>query len=157
MLTPFVNLSSMTNSQTSKDNGEDIENTKEVKMVLNDKIEKDFEGNSLIKIAGYKERQSQVASFFSEQALFEVQIGTDTTKMIPNSKSSSDQQYADRYDGRVIVLICTWYFFSGCTLYLNKYLVAMADADSAALSSCQMLMTMFLGFFQQRHSLGMFA
>lgn len=45
MLTPFVNLSSMTNSQTSKDNGEDIENTKEAMMVLNDKIEKDFEGN----------------------------------------------------------------------------------------------------------------
>ena len=65
MLTPFVNLSSMTNSQTSKDNGEDIENTKEAMMVLNDKIEKDFEGNSLIKIAGYKERQSQLVSFFS--------------------------------------------------------------------------------------------
>ena len=64
MLTPFVNLSSMTNSQTSKDNGEDIENTKEAMMVLNDKIEKDFEGNSLIKIAGYKERPSQVVSFF---------------------------------------------------------------------------------------------
>ena len=64
MLTPFVNLSSMTNSQTSKDNGEDIENTKEAMMVLNDKIEKDFEGNSLLKIAGNKERQSQVVSFF---------------------------------------------------------------------------------------------
>ena len=64
MLTSFVNLSSMTNSQASKDNGEDIENTKEAMMVLNDKIEKDFEGNSLIKIAGYKERQSQVVSFF---------------------------------------------------------------------------------------------
>ena len=62
MLTPFVNLSSMTNSQTSKDNGEDIENTKEAMMVLNDKIEKDFEGNSLLKIADYKDRQSQVVS-----------------------------------------------------------------------------------------------
>ena len=92
----------------------------------------------------------------SEQALFEVQIDTDTKKMIPNSKSSSEQ-YADRYDARVIVLICVWYFFSACTLYLNKYLVAFENADSATLSSCQMLMTMFLGFFQQRHSLGTYA
>ena len=52
----------MTNSQTSNDNGKDIENTKEAMMVLNDKIEKDFEGNSLLKIADYKDRQSQVVS-----------------------------------------------------------------------------------------------
>lgn len=148
----------MTHSHTSNDNDEDIENTKEAMMVLNDKIEKDFEGNyALQAFADYKDRQSQVVSFIvSEQALFEVQIDTDTKKMIPNSKSSSEQ-YADRYDARVIVLICVWYFFSACTLYLNKYLVAFENADSATLSSCQMLMTMFLGFFQQRHSLGTYA
>ena len=44
----------------------------------------------------------------------------------------------DRYDTRVITVIILWYFWSGCTLYLNKYLVDYQDADAALLSSIQM-------------------
>ena len=72
MLTPFVNHSSMTNSQPSYDSGEDteIENTKEAIMVLNDKIEKDFEGNSLQAFVDYNCRQSQVVFILFQNKVY---------------------------------------------------------------------------------------
>ena len=49
------------------------------------------------------------------------------------------EQYADKYDTRIITIIILWYFWSGCTLYLNKYLVDFQDADSALLSNIKLL------------------
>merc|ERR1711994_940799 len=62
----------------------------------------------------------------------------------------------DRYDARVITIIILWYFWSGCTLYLNKYLVDYQDADATLLSSIQMGMTIIIGYFQQKHSFGLY-
>ena len=65
-------------------------------------------------------------------------------KMISVSKMSD---LTDRYDARVITIIILWYFWSGCTLYLNKYLVDYQDADATLLSSIQMGMIYLYIFY----------
>lgn len=44
------------------------------------------------------------------------------------------EKFAERIDGRVIAAIVLWYFWSGCTLFLNKYLIDLTDGDAAILS-----------------------
>jgi len=41
-----------------------------------------------------------------------------------------------------------WYFFSGCTLFLNKYILTSLSGDPALLGGCQMMMTMVCGYMQ---------
>jgi len=41
-----------------------------------------------------------------------------------------------------------WYFFSGCTLFLNKYILTSLDGDPVLLGTCQMIMTMMCGYLQ---------
>ena len=41
-----------------------------------------------------------------------------------------------------------WYFFSGCTLFLNKYILTSLSGDAAFLGACQMISTMVCGYMQ---------
>jgi len=41
-----------------------------------------------------------------------------------------------------------WYFFSGCTLFLNKYILTSLSGDAALLGTCQMVATMICGYLQ---------
>jgi len=44
--------------------------------------------------------------------------------------------------------LAAWYFFSGCTLFLNKYILSTLSGDAALLGFVQMVMTMFCGYLQ---------
>ena len=57
----------------------------------------------------------------------------DAKKMI-SAKGNFTEQYKDKYSSRIITIIFLWYFWSGCTLYLNKYLVDFQNADPTMLS-----------------------
>jgi len=41
-----------------------------------------------------------------------------------------------------------WYFFSGCTLFLNKYILTSLSGDAAFLGACQMMATLICGYIQ---------
>jgi len=41
-----------------------------------------------------------------------------------------------------------WYFFSGCTLFMNKYILSSLNGDPTLLGTVQMLMTMLGGYIQ---------
>ncbi|KAL1116681.1 hypothetical protein AAG570_005153 [Ranatra chinensis] len=49
-----------------------------------------------------------------------------------------------------------WYFFSGCTLFLNKYILTYMQADPTLLGTFQMLMTGVCGFIQLYFPCGMY-
>lgn len=55
------------------------------------------------------------------------------------------------------LLFCSlWYVFSGLTLYLNKYIVALGVMNEPVLAATQMWCTLLGGWFQMRHDLGPF-
>ena len=47
-------------------------------------------------------------------------------------------------------------YFSGLTLYLNKYIVALGVMNEPVLAATQMWCTLLGGWFQMRHDLGPF-
>jgi len=55
------------------------------------------------------------------------------------------------------LLSLLWYFWSGCTLFLNKYLIDITDGDATLLSSVQMIATIVLGYSARTRSMGMYA
>ncbi|XP_074039775.1 solute carrier family 35 member E2A [Leptinotarsa decemlineata] len=57
---------------------------------------------------------------------------------------------------RAIIFLLLWYFFSGCTLFLNKYILAYQNGNPAVLGACQMLMTAACGFIQLYFPCGMY-
>ncbi|XP_046396010.1 solute carrier family 35 member E2A-like isoform X1 [Ischnura elegans] len=57
---------------------------------------------------------------------------------------------------RAIFFLVLWYFFSGCTLFLNKYILSYMHGDPAVLGTCQMLMTTTCGFLQMYIPCGMY-
>lgn len=57
---------------------------------------------------------------------------------------------------RAIMFLLLWYFWSGCTLFLNKYVVFFMKGDPTFLACSQMWMTMLLGFVQLYYPLGMY-
>jgi hypothetical protein len=44
--------------------------------------------------------------------------------------------------------LALWYFFSGCTLFLNKYILSTLGGDATLLGTCQMLLTLGCGYLQ---------
>ena len=64
----------------------------------------------------------------------------DAKKMI-SAKGNFTEQYKDKYSSRIITIIFLWYFWSGCTLYLNKYLVDFQNADPTMLSKLSYIHT----------------
>ncbi|XP_056642652.1 solute carrier family 35 member E2A [Diorhabda sublineata] len=57
---------------------------------------------------------------------------------------------------RAIVFLLLWYFFSGCTLFLNKYILTYENGNPTVLAACQMLMTATCGFIQLYFPCGMY-
>lgn len=54
------------------------------------------------------------------------------------------------------MFLILWYFWSGCTLFLNKYVVFFMKGDPVVLACSQMWVTLVLGFVQMYFPLGMF-
>ncbi|KAK7872657.1 hypothetical protein R5R35_002652 [Gryllus longicercus] len=57
---------------------------------------------------------------------------------------------------RAMFFLILWYFFSGCTLFLNKYILSYMKGDPTVLGTCQMLMTTTCGFIQMYFPCGMY-
>ncbi|KAJ8958860.1 hypothetical protein NQ318_019627 [Aromia moschata] len=57
---------------------------------------------------------------------------------------------------RAIIFLLLWYFFSGCTLFLNKYILTYQNGNPTVLGACQMLMTATCGFIQLYFPCGMY-
>ncbi|KAJ8021384.1 Solute carrier family 35 member E2 [Holothuria leucospilota] len=49
---------------------------------------------------------------------------------------------------RAIAYLVLWYFFSFCTLFLNKYILSHLGGEPSMLGSVQMVMTTLCGFFK---------
>lgn len=57
---------------------------------------------------------------------------------------------------RAIVFLLLWYIFSGCTLFLNKYILTYLNGNPTVLGACQMLTTASCGFIQMYFPCGMY-
>ena len=64
------------------------------------------------------------------------------------SESGGGRTDSGLWNVRAIYYLALWYFFSGCTLFLNKYILTTLGGDSTLLGTCQMLMTLLLGYVQ---------
>jgi len=49
-----------------------------------------------------------------------------------------------------VTFLCLWYFFSGCTLFLNKYILTYLEGDATVLGGMQMLATLICGYIQMK-------
>ena len=58
------------------------------------------------------------------------------TKSKTNGKAHhhGDDELADRFTPKVVMALILWYFWSGCTLFMNKYVIDIRKGDSAILS-----------------------
>ncbi|CAG7826721.1 unnamed protein product [Allacma fusca] len=57
---------------------------------------------------------------------------------------------------RAFTFLILWYIFSGCTLFLNKYIMTTLNGDPTLLGTCQMSMTLVCGFIQMYFPCGMY-
>lgn len=57
---------------------------------------------------------------------------------------------------RAFLFLLLWYFFSFCTLFLNKYILSSLHGDPTLLGAIQMVMTTVLGFVQIYLPCGMY-
>ena len=56
------------------------------------------------------------------------------------------ERFTERIDNKVIAALILWYFWSGCTLFLNKYLIGKTDGDATLLSKFLEIQTYFMPF-----------
>ncbi|CAG5121833.1 unnamed protein product [Candidula unifasciata] len=67
-----------------------------------------------------------------------------------------DREKLGLFNVRAFSFLIMWYFFGGCTLFLNKYILANLRGDPTLLGAMQMVMTTFLGFVQMYLPMGMY-
>lgn len=48
----------------------------------------------------------------------------------------SDNTGQGLFDVRALFFLVLWYFFSGCTLFLNKYILTYMNGDPTLLGKC---------------------
>lgn len=95
--------------------------------------------------------------YFSDEKLVEAVVEAMEQNGIKKmSPKPVDELLQDRLDSKVLIALIMWYFWSGCTLFTNKYVIDYRQGDSAILSCIQMSCALVLGFMQQRNPLGMF-
>jgi len=70
--------------------------------------------------------------------------------------SHNGERFIERIDSKVVAALLLWYFWSGCTLFLNKYLIDLTDGDAALLSCVQMAVVISLGYFAKTWSMGLY-
>ncbi|KAH3826921.1 solute carrier family 35 member E2A-like [Dreissena polymorpha] len=72
-----------------------------------------------------------------------------------------DSDLADEKKGlmkpQALLFLSMWYFFSFCTLFLNKYILTTLRGDPILLGAVQMVMTTSLGFLQMYLPLGIYS
>lgn len=91
-----------------------------------------------------------------------VQITSNTCNQneVISNKKENEQIITNNKTGlrniRAIVFLLLWYIFSGCTLFLNKYILTYLNGNPTMLGACQMLMTATCGFIQMYFPCGMY-
>ncbi|XP_045162518.2 solute carrier family 35 member E2A-like [Mercenaria mercenaria] len=85
----------------------------------------------------------------------------DNTKLLPATKSiiinrGDDDTDKGLMNPRAMIFLVLWYFFSFCTLFLNKYILSTLRGDPTMLGAMQMVMTTTLGFLQMYLPLGFY-
>ncbi|XP_072024463.1 solute carrier family 35 member E2A-like [Amphiura filiformis] len=84
---------------------------------------------------------------------FTMQMSNSVQDAIPtkNTVHHSTHQRQDKDNlltVTALVYLALWYFFSFCTLFLNKYILSTLGGEPSMLGSIQMLMTTICGFFK---------
>ncbi|XP_060873540.1 solute carrier family 35 member E2A-like isoform X2 [Metopolophium dirhodum] len=76
---------------------------------------------------------------------------------LPKSVTVAEKRMEDGlHSFRAIAFLVLWYFFSGCTLFLNKYILSYLNGDPTVLGASQMIMTTICGFVQLYLPCGMY-
>ncbi|BFZ23817.1 hypothetical protein BsWGS_26856 [Bradybaena similaris] len=88
-----------------------------------------------------------------QQLLSALNIGVTSQ---PRRPSMGDKERLGLFSVRALAFLALWYFFSGCTLFLNKYILTTLRSDPTLLGAMQMVMTTVLGFVQMYLPLGMY-
>ncbi|KAK1786889.1 hypothetical protein P4O66_017274, partial [Electrophorus voltai] len=52
------------------------------------------------------------------------------------------------WNSRSLTYLCLWFFFSFCTLFLNKYILSLLEGEPSMLGAVQMLSTTVIGCFK---------
>ena len=73
-----------------------------------------------------------------------------TEPLIKMAVNSGGRQISSTDSGlrnvRAMWYLCLWYFFSGCTFFLNKYIMISLGRGPTLLECCQMLTTLVGGY-----------
>jgi len=77
-------------------------------------------------------------------------------KMVNETRNKDETTNAGLLNVRALWFLFLWYFFSGCTLFLNKYILTYMEGDSILLGCVQMFMTMACGYIQILYPCGMY-
>ncbi|KAK3581796.1 hypothetical protein CHS0354_026001 [Potamilus streckersoni] len=92
-----------------------------------------------------------------------LRMSMDSSRFTPATKSiivrhddDDDKEGRGLKDVRAIFFLILWYFFSCCTLFLNKYILSSLKGDPTVLGAMQMVMTTIFGFLQMYHPLGFY-
>ncbi|XP_005099271.1 solute carrier family 35 member E2A [Aplysia californica] len=88
------------------------------------------------------------------------ELGQPTTAMAGGQRtrkaSTAEKEKMGLLNVRAFTFLILWYFFSACTLFLNKYILATLKSDPTLLGAMQMVMTTVFGFIQMYLPLGMY-
>ncbi|GLV38838.1 uncharacterized protein CBL_05837 [Carabus blaptoides fortunei] len=77
-------------------------------------------------------------------------------KEIESPVTAVDSKSHGLLNVRAVIFLLLWYIFSGCTLFLNKYILTYMNGNPTILGACQMLMTATCGFIQMYFPCGMY-
>ncbi|KAH9514140.1 hypothetical protein Btru_030386 [Bulinus truncatus] len=83
-------------------------------------------------------------------------ITGDNVPVRVRKSSVKDKEALGLFNPRAFTFLMLWYFFSACTLFLNKYILATLKSDPTLLGAMQMVMTTVFGFIQMYLPLGMY-
>ncbi|CAH0556638.1 unnamed protein product [Brassicogethes aeneus] len=84
------------------------------------------------------------------------QTHTHTKEIKPKIETLSENKRTGLNNCRALVFLLLWYLFSGCTLFLNKYILTYLNGNPTVLGACQMMMTATCGFIQLYFPCGMY-
>jgi solute carrier family 35 protein E2 len=70
--------------------------------------------------------------------------------------STANKEKLGLFNAHAFTFLILWYFFSACTLFLNKYILTNLRSDPTLLGAMQMVMTTIFGFIQMYLPLGMY-
>lgn len=91
----------------------------------------------------------------------QVEMSLERAKLTPATRSiivrkGDDLEKQGLMNVRAMSFLILWYFFSFCTLFLNKYILSTLKGDPTLLGAMQMVMTTTLGFLQMYLPLGFY-